>query len=149
LEILEYCDTSNTYEREQHYLDLLKPKYNILTKAGSSLGHKHSEETLIKFKARKMTPEQLAKLRAHLDKLNSKEMPQEIRAKISAGSAAFNVKTKGKPVLVTNSTTQVTTEYVSACEAARRLNISKSTILRYLKRQVPYLGIYEIRPKPL
>ena len=31
-------------EREQYYLDLLKPKYNILKTAGSSLGYPHSEE---------------------------------------------------------------------------------------------------------
>ena len=40
LEILEYCDPIDTIKREQHYLDLLKPEYNILTTAGSSLGHK-------------------------------------------------------------------------------------------------------------
>jgi len=44
LEILEYCEPSNCIEREQYYLDLLKPKYNILKTAGSSLGYPHSEE---------------------------------------------------------------------------------------------------------
>ena len=44
LEILEYCDKDNNIEREQYYLDLLKPNYNILQTAGSSLGYKHSEE---------------------------------------------------------------------------------------------------------
>lgn len=76
-------------------------------------------------------------------------MPSEIRAKISKGMAAFNVNTKGKPVLVTNITTQVTTEYVSISEAARNLNASKSTILRYIKRQATYLGVYDIRIKGL
>ncbi len=28
--------------REQYYIDLLKPEYNILQKAGSSLGYKHT-----------------------------------------------------------------------------------------------------------
>jgi group I intron endonuclease len=32
-------------EREQYYLDSLKPQYNILKVAGSPLGTKHSEET--------------------------------------------------------------------------------------------------------
>lgn len=45
LEILEYCPPKDMLSREQYYLDLLKPKYNILAKAGSSLGFKHSEET--------------------------------------------------------------------------------------------------------
>ena len=30
-------------EREQYYLDLLCPEYNILKIAGSSAGHKHSD----------------------------------------------------------------------------------------------------------
>ena len=34
LEILEYCKISNLIEREQYYLDNLKPEYNILLKAG-------------------------------------------------------------------------------------------------------------------
>nr|YP_010833308.1 GIY-YIG endonuclease [Agaricus bitorquis]WFG54055.1 GIY-YIG endonuclease [Agaricus bitorquis] len=43
--ILEYCDKSVLTLREQDYLDKLNPKYNILKFAGSSLNHKHSEET--------------------------------------------------------------------------------------------------------
>ena len=39
LEILEYCAKSNIIKTEQFYF---KPEYNILTKAGSSLGFKHS-----------------------------------------------------------------------------------------------------------
>ena len=55
LSILEYIDISNLskedaqkliLEREQHFLDTLKPEYNILKKTGSSLGYKHSEESL-------------------------------------------------------------------------------------------------------
>jgi group I intron endonuclease len=46
--ILEYCDKSVLTVREQYYLDKLNPKYNILKFAGSSLNHKHSEETKAK-----------------------------------------------------------------------------------------------------
>lgn len=48
LEILEYCDYDKCLEREQYYLDSLNPGYNILKKAGSSLGYKHTEETIAK-----------------------------------------------------------------------------------------------------
>lgn len=47
-EILEYCDISVLLEREQYYLDLLKPEYNIEKIAGSSLGLIRSEETKAK-----------------------------------------------------------------------------------------------------
>jgi len=36
LEIIEYCAPENCIEREQYYLDLLKPEYNTLKIAGSS-----------------------------------------------------------------------------------------------------------------
>jgi group I intron endonuclease len=52
LEIQEYCDSLRTIKREQHYMDLLKPEYNILSKAGSSLGHKHNEETNAKMRGK-------------------------------------------------------------------------------------------------
>lgn len=44
LEILEYCDPAIAVSREQYYLDLIKPEYNILKIAGSLIGFKHSEE---------------------------------------------------------------------------------------------------------
>lgn len=48
LEILEYCDINNLTEREQYYMDLFNPKYNTLKIAGSSSGHKLSDETKAK-----------------------------------------------------------------------------------------------------
>lgn len=55
LEIVEYCNKEFLIDREQYYIDILKPEYNILNKAGSSLGFKHSPETLLKFKHRKLS----------------------------------------------------------------------------------------------
>jgi group I intron endonuclease len=48
LEILEYCDRDKCIEREQYYIDLLRPEYNILQTAGSRLGSQQSEETKAK-----------------------------------------------------------------------------------------------------
>ena len=44
IEILEYCDPSMLLNREQHYIDELKPTYNIAKIAGSTLGVHKSEE---------------------------------------------------------------------------------------------------------
>jgi group I intron endonuclease len=44
-EILEHCTPKVLIEREQYYLDLLKPEYNILKIAGSRKGSMHSEAT--------------------------------------------------------------------------------------------------------
>lgn len=42
---LELVDVQDLISREQHYIDLLKPQYNICKVAGSTLGRKNSEET--------------------------------------------------------------------------------------------------------
>ena len=65
LDILEYCDTSILIQREQYYIDLLKPEYNILQVAGSLLGYKHTEESLQKMREKASNPseETIAKLR--------------------------------------------------------------------------------------
>lgn len=52
MEILEYCDVDKTINREQYYIDNLKPEYNLLVKAGSTSGYKHNQETLDKLKFR-------------------------------------------------------------------------------------------------
>jgi group I intron endonuclease len=45
LTILEYCSPVMCIEREDYYLSILPHEYNICPKAGSRLGHKHSEES--------------------------------------------------------------------------------------------------------
>jgi group I intron endonuclease len=46
LEILEYCDSSELLTREKHFMDLLKPEYNIaLGPAAPMSGRKHLDET--------------------------------------------------------------------------------------------------------
>lgn len=53
LYILEYCDIKDLITREQYYIDTLTPQYNILKIAGSSLGYKHTSETILKLKVPK------------------------------------------------------------------------------------------------
>lgn len=48
LEILEFCTAENCIKKEQYYIDLLKPEYNLLPTAGSWLGYKHLEESRAK-----------------------------------------------------------------------------------------------------
>jgi group I intron endonuclease len=79
LEILEYCDTSAVLSREQYYINLLKPKYNILLIAGSSLGFKHSEKTLKNMRDRKHSEETRVKMS---DIRRGKKLSEEILAKL-------------------------------------------------------------------
>lgn len=48
LDILEYCNVKELVNREQHYMNLLSPEYNVLNKAYSSLGYKHTKNSLVK-----------------------------------------------------------------------------------------------------
>ena len=50
LYILEYCTSENVLEREQYYLDKIQPEYNIVENAGSTLGYKHTEDSLAKMR---------------------------------------------------------------------------------------------------
>jgi group I intron endonuclease len=48
--VLETCYMTDTLQREQYWLDLLEPEYNISPKAGSTLGVTLSEETKAKLR---------------------------------------------------------------------------------------------------
>ena len=124
LEILEYCDATNVIEREQHYLDLLKPEYNILKTAGSSLGYKHTKETLAKLKARVLTQEQLALAKENLIK-GSNSVEQRLAAR--ERMIALNEK-KGFKVEVTDQRTNTTTTYPSLRKAANFLGTDLKAI---------------------
>lgn len=66
LEILEYCEPLKVIEREQYFIDLFKPEYNICKTASSTLGRKMTEKTKIILlavnKGRKLTKEHRKKL---------------------------------------------------------------------------------------
>lgn len=74
LDIIEYCSLKNVIEREQFYLDNLKPDYNILRHAGSSYGYTHNETSILKICRRTVSDATLAKMRTRRQK---KEKNQE------------------------------------------------------------------------
>ena len=114
VEIIEYCNTSILLEREQYFLDLLKPQYNILKIAGSLTGFLHSEETKNKLSD------------IFKGNVNSLNQPNAIS------------------VTVLDLETGKTTQYTSARKAAEDLNISNSTVMRRLRGESskPYLNKY-------
>jgi len=75
LEILEYCEPDNVVTREQHYLDLLKPEYNLLGTAGSSLGYLHSVGSIAKMsEAKKGNKNRIGKSHSELAKAKMSEV---------------------------------------------------------------------------
>lgn len=90
----------------------------------TTLGYKHTEETLAKFKERILTPEQLEKLRAHLIILNQSE---EQRLGAKARMLKLN-EAKGIEVEVTDIRTNETTIYKSLRDTAKALDTDLKAI---------------------
>lgn len=84
LEILEYCGKDETLQREQYYMDLLKPIYNILLVAGSPLGRKLPLEVKIQMAKSKLGFTHSEETKALMSKLAQNRIFSDItRARLS------------------------------------------------------------------
>lgn len=159
LEILEYCEPSQTIIREQYYLDLLKPEYNILRIASSSLGNILSDETKLKIsnslKGRCLSEEVKEKMSiSRTGRIFSVETKNKLSELRKGKPSPFLGKTHseetrkkmsegiGSKVEVFNKDTLETKIYPSNIKAAEALACSESTIRYYLKHNKPYKGKY-------
>lgn len=151
---MEYCDKSIVIEREQYYIDLLLPEYNVLKIAGLTMGYLHTEEARAKISAahkgennpmygikRIHTEETLART-----KKNNFFCYPLLQKKIIF-FLFLRVAGAGKPserVLVLDLQTNVSTEYDSINSAARALNTKPSRFTMYFNRNQnkPFKGRY-------
>lgn len=163
-EIIEICQPDEAIQREQFYLDHFDFEYNVLAKADSILGYKHTIETLCKMKGRqnvlgyKHSPETLDKLReSQLNQIHSLEdkekatqrdkwVERKFKKSIEEGLSTretnqLNTRQpiKGKSVVVTNIKTNKTTEYISISEAALALNVTRTTLRTYIKNKTVFV----------
>ncbi len=138
LKILEYCEPKLLIEREQYFLDLEKPEYNICKVAGSALGRIHTIESIAKIKlklmGRKHSIETIAKLK---DRKHTKESRIKIKLKLmghkhSTESIAKMKQNSGLLTIVVNVKNGSKNEYISRQDAAKNLNLSVRTIFRYI-----------------
>lgn len=130
LDILEYCEPSELIKREQYYIDLLKPEYNILKVAGSNLGIKRNAETVEKIRAAALnrTEEALAKNRAHLKNLNASQKHKDHLAKLN--TSLEHISKTAIPVCVINKDNGERVEYISLRQAAKFYNVHPETARR-------------------
>jgi group I intron endonuclease len=122
LDILEYCEPSLLMKREQYYLDRLKPEYNILKIAGSRLGYKHSPETLLKFKERRLIPEALINLK----------LAKKGEAPTSPLRIINHLLTTGHITTVVNKKDISVKVYNSIRAVSRDIGINSGTIANYI-----------------
>nr|ATI20423.1 GIY-YIG endonuclease [Juglanconis juglandina] len=113
-EILEYCTKENVIKREQYYLDLFKPVYNIVEKAGSTLGYKHTDLTLAKMK----------------EIQNTEEVRSIKRLSVLKAGESNRVK-----VIIVNIKTLEKKEYYSMTEAAEALGVHRNNIGNSIKNK--------------
>jgi hypothetical protein len=112
LEILEHCKKKEILlEREQYYLDNLKPEYNIAEIAGSTLGYKHTSESLAKMR----------------DFVLSEEVLEIKRQSTANATAAIRIA-----IVVEDTKTNEKTEYISLTEAGKALGVSRAAVSQAL-----------------
>lgn len=158
LDILEYCPKTKLIEREQFYLDLLVPDYNVLKYAYSLLGFKHSQESIEKLKAKIISPEHKELLSSiHKGKLVS----EETRNLLAAATARYrkdnpltpealaNIKAKtiareGVSVSVLNTQTNEAKEFTNQTEAGEFVGVTRQAIYNAIKRGSLINGVYLI-----
>lgn len=127
LEILEYCVPSKCIEREQYYMGLFEPEYNILKIAGSFKGFKQTEEHKQKIreslKGNKNATNGLGRQRAE-----------------GAGSPSVQIE-------VFDLETSTKTFYPSMNETGKALGVPSGSIRMYFSRnsQNPYKGRYILK----
>jgi len=121
LSIIEYIDISNLdkkeaktliLEREQHYIDFLKPEYNLNPIAVSRLGSKRTEESK-------------ALISGKNNPMNGRTHSTEVLLKISEinGTAICLYDTHGSLV----------NTFTSSRKAGKHLDVCHKTILKYTK----------------
>jgi len=126
LEILEYCDSVDTLKREQYYLDLLKPEYNIVKIAGSTLGYKHTSESL--------------------EKMRNFVLSDEVRER-KAKSTVNATASRRTPIIVENIETNEILEFISLTEAGKALGVTKGAISQALINNSLIKKKYSIKRK--
>lgn len=141
LEILEYCEREKAISREQYYFDLLKPDYNVLKIAGSSLGYKHRESTIEHMKTLHLLDEEVLnnRIKARL----GFKISDETRLRNSEATTARI----GVPVVVKNINTGGETEYINLTEAAKALGVSRTAVKKALDLNKCLKKIYIISKK--
>lgn len=94
LEILEFCGKLDVLVREQYYINILQPEYNILKTALSMLGYKHKEETRLKMSASKKGFKHTEETKAKISKstYHSEETKAKLRSYRHSSEALAKIK---------------------------------------------------------
>jgi group I intron endonuclease len=149
LDILEYCEPNVLIKREQYYIDLLKPEYNILKVAGSRTGFKHSEKTKAKMSINNTgeknpmfgkihtseTRKKIAESLKSIIRINNKPKVMGIETRLK-----LSLRSQGVCVRVFDKSNNLVNSFPTMTSAALYFGLSIRTIGRYLDKDTNYKG---------
>jgi group I intron endonuclease len=135
LETFDYSTKEEILNKEQEYLDLVKPKYNVCRIAGSQLGTKRSKEFREKCSERmkgkepwnkgEKLPKQSEETKAkRIKSLIGRSVSEETKSKIKAKLS--------KPILQYDAENNFIREWESAKKASLELGFSYTALIKYL-----------------
>lgn len=139
-EIIEYTKKENLIEREQYYIDILNPEYNVCKIAGNNLGLIHSEETKTKLseinKGKKLSnetkqkmsntrrgkkrPEMVGRFSGKNSPMYGKHLSEETKDKIRISKKNYRHSEETKRKISTSNKGKVTSQ-----ETRKKLSLSK------------------------
>lgn len=149
LDILEYCEIDVLIKREQYYVDLLNPEYNILKVANSKLGSKHSEKTKVKmsvnntginhpFYGKRHTYEARRSIGLSLKTIiRTNYIPKPVKAETRL---KLSLRSHGVSVKIFDSSKKLVKEFPTITSTAEYFGVSNRTISRYLNNNNSYNG---------
>jgi group I intron endonuclease len=153
LDILEFCVIDVLVKREQYYIDLLKPKYNILKAANSRLGSKHTFETknLMSIKQKGVNNPSFGKICRDETRIKISESLKssvlfqnslKLRPKFRTDETKLkmSLRTKGVKVKVFDSENNLIKEFPTMISVALHFNIDSRTVGKYLDKNISYNG---------
>lgn len=146
--VLELVENKNLLiEKEQFFIDKVKPEYNINLIANSSLGVKRSEETKEKIRQANLGlkhPDWRNKLKSEAQGGNNhwaknKKFSDETKLKMSESQKKLcengYVSPISKEVIELNTNNEIINEWSSASKAGKHYNVNYKTIINIINGQ--------------
>lgn len=155
-EVIEYCNQEDLIEKEQFWIDFLNVTnynlgYNICRKAGSTLGFKMSEETKKKMSIAKQIPKSEVWKASRKNYIYTEEHKKRMSlankgTKPTQYTMQRLIEVCSKPILVFRYNVFVG-EFSSSAEAARKLQIDRTSIFKVLKGTRSHYKNYTFKRK--
>lgn len=155
--VIETCHRTDTLQREQYWLDLLEPEYNLCKIAGTTQGVYLSEETKAKLRIALLGKSHTLETRQLMSETRKgsnaywfgKNHSEETRAKLrEVALSRTKLHRPGFSLYIYDQDLYLLRECRSHREGMRYLGCDSRTILRYLNKGL-FKGLFYLKDQPL